>query len=119
MAAYILKKKNAKNITDTQHEKLTRSKYIKNLPEHNESKLGKVKLYSEEVYEKFIDYNFIQGSNHIRTGKLKEDWANNFSLGVKRYQCDLSNISNMVNNDRNYANNPNHTGKKNKQSNKD
>ena len=73
---------------------------------------------SEEAYEKFIVYTFIQGTNHSRTGKLEENLANQFDLGVNIYPCDLSNTTNMIINYKNYVNNPNHPGKKNQQSNK-
>ena len=46
-------KKTIKNATDrmeTQHGNLALLKYIKNLPEYDESKIEKIKLDSEEAY---------------------------------------------------------------------
>ena len=74
-----------------------------------------MKFYSEESYEKFIAYTFIQGTDHSRTGKLEEDLANKFTLGVNSYTCDLSNVTNMVINYKNYVNKLNHPGNKKKQ----
>ena len=57
---------------ETQNVKVILSKYIKTLPEYDESKLEKLKLNSEEAYDKFIAYTFIKGTGHRRTGKLEE-----------------------------------------------
>ena len=71
---------------------------------------------SEEASDKFIAYNFIQGTNRIRIGKLREDLANQFSLCINSYPCDLANTKNMI---INYVNNPNEPKKKYKQPKKD
>ena len=55
---------------EIQHGKLTLTNYIESLLEYNESKLEKVKLDSEEAYDKLIAYSFIHGTNHTKTGKL-------------------------------------------------
>ena len=75
------------------------------------SKLEKVRLYSEEVYTKFVAYTFIQGTNHSRIGKIEDELANQFSIGVNNYPCNLENATHMIINYKNYANNPNHPGK--------
>ena len=49
-------------------------KVYRTLPEYDESKLEKVELDSEEAYDKFICYTFIQGTDHSRTDKLEEDF---------------------------------------------
>ena len=51
MAVFNKSFKNDKDVMDTQHGKLTLSKYIGALLEYDESKLEKVKLYSEEAYK--------------------------------------------------------------------
>ena len=70
---------------ETQHGKITLSNYIETLPEYDESKLERVRLDSEEAQDKFIAYKFIKGTSHSRTGKSKEDLANQFALGVNSY----------------------------------
>ena len=62
--------KNDKGIMETQHVNLVLSKCIENLPEYYESKTKKVKLDSEEAYDKFVDYAFIQGTEHSIAVKL-------------------------------------------------
>ena len=61
---------------DTEHGYLTLSNYINNLSGYDASKLEKVKLDSEESYDKFFAYTFIQVTDLRRTVKLKEDLAN-------------------------------------------
>ena len=77
-----------------------------------------MKVYLEEAHEKLIAYTFIQRTDNIRTGKLKEYLYNQFYLGVKSYPRDLENAKSMIINYKNYFNNPNHTDKKNQQTKK-
>ena len=112
LAAFTKCFNNDKDIVDTQHENLTLSMYIETLPEYDAWKLEKLKLHSEETCKNFIGYTFIQGTDHIRTGKHKEDLSNQFDLGVNSYPCDLENATNMDMNDKNYVNNSDHPGKK-------
>ena len=77
-----------------------------------------MKFNSEEAYEKFIAHKFIEETDHIITGKLKEDLANQFDLGVNSYPWNLTNTTNMIINYENYFNNPNHPGKKKQKPNK-
>ena len=109
--------KNAKDIMETQHGNLTLSKYIENLSVYDGSKKEK-NLDSWEAYRKFVAYTFIQRSDHIIVGKLKENLANKFSLGVNSCPYELKNATNMGINYKNYVNNPNYYGKKKKQLNK-
>ena len=81
---------------ETQHLKLALSKYIETLPEFDQSKIEKMKLYSEEAYDKFIPHTFIKRTNHIRAGKIEDYLANQFSLGVNRYPFILENTTNMM-----------------------
>ena len=74
---------------------------------------------SEESYYKFIAYTFIQGTDHRRKFKIKEDLYNQFSLCVNSYPCDLANATNMIIDYKKYLNDPKHPGKKNQQSKKD
>ena len=85
---------------------------------NDESKPEILKLDPEEEYEKFIAYTFIQGSDHSITGKPEEDLSNQFSLCVNSYPYDLENAANMINNHKNYVDNPKYTENKNKQSKK-
>ena len=82
---------NAKDVIGNQYVNLTLSKYIETLTGYYASKIDKVNLYSEEAYDKFVTYTFIQGTDHIRNGKLEEGLSNQFYLGVNSYLCDLSN----------------------------
>ena len=118
MAAFTKCFKNDKGIMETQHGKLTLSKYIKTLTEYDALKLEKVKLDSEEAYKKFIACTFMQGTGQSRMVKLGEDLSNQFALGVKSYPRNLENATTMILNYKNYVNNPNHPGKKKQQSNK-
>ena len=68
--------------------------------------MGKVRLDSEEAYGKSIAYTFIHGTYNRRTGKLEEDLANQLSLGVNSYPCDLANEIDMIINYNNYGTNP-------------
>ena len=77
-----------------------------------------MKLDSEEAYETFVAYAFIQVTGHIRTGKLKDYLASQFASGVISYPCDLSNAKNMIISYKNYVYNPNHPVKKKQQSKK-
>ena len=77
-----------------------------------------MKLYSEKSYRKLVAYTFIKGTDHRRTGRLKEDLYNELALGVNSYPCNLSNTTNTITNDKRYARNTNHTYKKKKQANK-
>ena len=72
-----------------------------------------MKLDSEEAYEKFISYKFIQESDNSRTGKLEEDLANQFTIGVNSYPCDLANATSMNIIYKNCVNNSNQPGNKN------
>ena len=107
--------KNDKDIMDPQHGNLTLSKYIKTLPGYDSSKIEKVKLDSEWAYEKFVAYNFIQGIDHRKMVRTEDDLANQFTLSFNSYPCNVPNTKNMIINCKNYVNNPNHPGKKNKQ----
>ena len=78
-----------------------------------------MKLDSEEAYDKLISYTFIQWTDHSWKGKLEEDLANQFALGVNSYPCDLTNATNMNINYKNLVNNPNRSIKKNQQPKKD
>ena len=69
-----------------------------------------VKIDSEEAYEKFIFYTFIQGTDQKITGKLEEDLAHQYDLGVNIYPCNLENATNIIINYKNYVNNPNRPG---------
>ena len=71
------------------------------------------------ITRKIIAYEFLQGTGVIRTGKIKEDLANQFPLSVNSYPCDLENATNMFINYNNYVNNKNRPGKKKKQPKKD
>ena len=85
------------------------------LPEYDLSKLEKVKLDSEEAYDKFLVYTFIQGTYHSGIGKFEDDLANQFSLVANSYPCDLANVTIMVIKYKNYINKPNHSVKKKRQ----
>ena len=67
-----------------------------------------MRLDSEETYDKFVTYRFIQGTDNSRTGKVKEDLANQFALGVNSYPCYFPNTTNMIINYKKYVSNPNH-----------
>ena len=118
MAAFKKRFKNATDIMETQHGNLALSKYIETLPEFDQSKIEKMKLYSEEAYDKFIAYIFIQETDNSITIKLEEDLPNQYYLGVKSYPCNLSTTKNTINNYNKYVDKPNHPGKKKEQSNK-
>ena len=112
MADFTKRFNDSKNIVDTHHGKLPLSEYIKTLPEYDASKQKYIILDSEEAYNKNTAHPFIQDSDHSRTGNIKEDLVNQFSLGVNSYPCYLENATNMVMNDKNYVNNSDHPGKK-------
>ena len=61
----------------------------------------------------------MQGTDNRRTCKLEEGLAGQFSLGINSYPYNLSNATNIINNYKNYVNNPNHYGKKKQKSKKD
>ena len=90
---------------ETQHGKLKLSNYVENLAEYDNSRLEKVKFDSEEAYDRFIAYNFVQGPDHSRTEKTREDLYNQFYLVINSYIWNLTNAANMIINYKNYVNN--------------
>ena len=52
--------------------------------------------------------SFRELTDHRRTGKLEEDLANQFALGVNSYPYDLAKSTNIIINDKKYVNNPKH-----------
>ena len=74
---------------------------------------------SEQAYERFVAYTYIQGTDKNRSGKLEEDLANHYALGQDMYPTDLASATSMVMNYMNKINNPNHPSMKEKDQKKD
>ena len=111
-ADFVKRFRNARDIMEAQHGKLSMKKYIQTHQNYDENNEALCKQMSEEAYEKFVAYTYILAASQNKAGKLEEDLANNYALGNDTYPDHLSEAINAVINYKNYVNNPNHPAKK-------
>ena len=99
---------------DTQHGKLTLSKYIGALLEYDESKLEKVKLYSEEAYKNSLLIHLYKWLVTAVRKHLRRIYPKKKVLGVNSFIWNLAKATDMSINYKKYFNNPSQPGKKRK-----
>ena len=104
LAAYTKRFKNAQDIMEAQHGKLTLEQYVKKMPDYD---VEENEEYTEKAYKSLMAYTFIMGADPKKSGKLAEDLANNFALGDDKYPKDLSSATDALVNYRNSGGNKN------------
>ena len=87
--------KNAKDIMETQHGKLTLEKFVENHPNLNTSGSNKDDL-TEKSYNQLIAYIFISGADSKKSGDLVKNLSNDYALGNDKYPKDLAAAMNSV-----------------------
>ena len=96
LAVYTKCFRNAVDIMGTQHRKFKLSKYIETLQDYQEDDPERCDYQSEQAYERFVAYTYIQGTDKDRSGKLEEDLANHYALGQDMYPTDVASATSMM-----------------------
>ena len=108
IASFTKRFRNVKDIMESQHRKLLMMKFIELDEDYQTLDDDEKNELHEEVYNRFITYMLIQGTNHNRTGKLDKDLANQYALGEDKYPDNMAEATSMIINYQNRVNNPNH-----------
>ena len=70
LAVYTKCFRNAVDTKETQHGRFKLLKYIETLQDYQENDPERCDYQSEQAYERFVAYTYIQGTDKDRSGKL-------------------------------------------------